>query len=129
MTFIVSPDGYVRSHWPLLRATRLIHHYSGLNDDPVLTRSAGAIRCEITGYTEWVDEVGPIITIGWDWQMVGGHRKTALARLGEPRSNIMVLHHSGVDLPAEENLDVLADYIDAFDWQSEVVLRMGLLFG
>ncbi|OYV71357.1 MAG: hypothetical protein B7Z67_01060 [Acidiphilium sp. 21-60-14] len=87
---VISEDGYIRLSFPELEAIRLIHMTSGLDEYAPEIVSAGAISTSITGYTEWISNTSPAITIGWDWQLETICNPVSLKRISEPRSNIML---------------------------------------
>lgn len=73
----------------------------------------------ITGYTEWVSTTSPAISMGWDWIMEVVDGIVRPARLGEPRSNCMLVDEGNSDLgPAQSNA-ALAEFVDTLPWQSE----------
>lgn len=101
----LSQDGYIRMTLLQLQGIPLLHLISGLDEDCSAT---------IAGYTEWLSEGQPAITLGWDWCMVG-HGK--LQRVDEPRSNLMLVDETGRDLGFEATLAALAGFVDGMDWQ------------
>jgi hypothetical protein len=129
MTFTVSKDGYVRCTYAALQSAGLTHRICGLDEDPPRARSGGVFSTEITGYTEWVDSVRSIVTLGWDWQMNAVDGAVTLRRIGEPRSNVMFVDINGADIGPAKNLASLAALVDAFDWQSEVRRSIDARYG
>lgn len=113
----VSMDGYIRLSFAELQTVHLIHLISGLDEDSPAELSGGAILLAITGYTEWVSNTLPAITIGWDWQMDVVHGHVRLRRVSEPRSNIMLQAASRLDVGAEKTVALLEAFIDALNWQ------------
>ena len=63
----IAPDGYIRLTFEEFRKISLIHLISGLDEDELVSLQEGATITEITGYTEWVSDTIPTISIGWDW--------------------------------------------------------------
>jgi len=101
----LSNDGYIRLTLRQLQAVPLHHLLSGLDEDCSAT---------ITGYTEWLSEGSPAITLGWDWCMVGQAR---LQRVEDPRSNLMLVDDHGSDLGFDATLTALSAFVDALEWQ------------
>jgi len=69
----VSKDGYIRLTEKTLHAIPIRHLDSGVyrtdhRDHPATRPST------LSGYTEWVSETSPAISIGWDWQLL--HEKS-----------------------------------------------------
>lgn len=125
MTFTVSGDGYVRCTYGALQSVGLVHRISALDDDPPRAHAGGVRPTMIAGYTEWVDSVDSLITIGWDWQMNAADSVVLLHRISEPRSNVMLVDPQGADIGPAKTLALLGAFVDAFDWQSEVRRGIG----
>ena len=113
----VSMDGYIRLSFAELQTVHLIHLISGLDEDSPAELSGGAILLAITGYTEWVSNTLPAISIGWDWQMDVVHGQVRLRSISEPRSNIMLQDASRLDVGAEKTVALLEAFIDTLNWQ------------
>jgi uncharacterized protein DUF4902 len=122
---VISDDGYVRLADAALRAVRLTHHLSGLDQAP--TSNGGTRTTAITGYTEWIGET--VITIGWDWRMHADSGVVALSRISEPRSNVMMLDANGADIGHDKTAAVLGSFIDRFAWQPEVQAYIDKRYG
>ncbi len=102
-----------------LQGLRLVHLISGL-DEQEPGKFDGAIPAYITGYTDWVSDTFPTVTIGWDWLMEGCCGRVMLSRPGEPRSNILLLDSLGRDVPAVKSAAVLETYLDGIAWTGSV---------
>lgn len=111
-----SSDGLLRLSRAALEQVRLTHLWSGLDDEA----EAEAPRCgaasTLSGYTEWVSAQSSSLTLGWDWQLLPSPGQPRVVRLGLPRTNIQVLDECEQPLPWEDNLEVLAAYIDRIEW-------------
>lgn len=85
---------------------------------------AAVCGCEttISGYTEWVSASCPVVSIGWDWhiRLWTAQRPFALARLGQPRSNVMLVYSTGNDTGWHKNLELLSTVVDALPWQEQL---------
>lgn len=114
----VSEDGYIRLIPSQLKIVRLIHLISGLDEH---AESRDATPTVITGYTEWISQTVPAITIGWDWQM---QSPTSLKRISEPRSNVM-LRLGGMDMGPEKTAARIETYIDSMEWQRSALDCIG----
>jgi hypothetical protein len=116
---IISPDGYIRLSVSQLASIKLVHLISGLDEDMPPFQGESAAATAITGYTEWVSTTTPAISMGWDWTMEVVNGQVRPARLGEPRSNCMLVDEGNGDLgPAKSNA-ALAEFVDTLPWQSE----------
>ena len=113
----LSPDGYVRLTPEQFQAIPLVHLLSGLDPDEFSPLHEGASQTHISGYTEWVSETAPIITLGWDWRMEGASGQTRYLRMGLPRSNIMLVDDQRRDLGPANTAKLLEAAIDKTAWQ------------
>ena len=101
------PDGYVRLTLEQFQAIPLVHLLSGLDPDEFPPLHEGASRTDISGYTEWVSETTPVITLGWDWRMEGASGQARYLRTGFPRSNIMLVDDRRRDLGSAKTAKLL----------------------
>lgn len=118
---LLSCDGYVRTTLAHLKTHTLSHLVSGLDEDCPLLCADGATPTAITGYAEFVAAGPPALTLGWDWQMTVTGGAVGLQRVGEPRSNIMLLRDDGVDLGAGASALLLQSLVDGLRWQGDVI--------
>ena len=116
----LSPDGYVRLTLEQFQAIVLRHLWSGLDPEDPASLHEGAILTRITGYTEWVSETVPAITLGWDWQLQELSGQARYLRMGSPRSNIMLVEALRNDLGAVKTSKLLQVAIDETAWQAAV---------
>ncbi|AXF86706.1 hypothetical protein DTO96_102462 [Ephemeroptericola cinctiostellae] len=123
--FMLSDDGYVRLTLSLLHEIPLRHCTSGLDDNPTppITHAAGIT--EITGYTEWVSDTIPAISIGWDWQIGGANHPQGITCISPVRSNLMLMagvqtSDSPQDVGETQSEAWLAEYIQTIPWQITV---------
>ena len=118
----LSPDGYVRLTPEQFQAIPLVHLLSGLDPDEFPPLHEGASQTFISGYTEWVSESVPVITLGWDWRMEGSSGQACYFRTGFPRSNIMLVKNLRQDLGPAKTAELLEVAIDksAWGWQAAV---------
>lgn len=116
--------GYIYLTVDELCAGALVHLISGIDQDCRIA-GAGAVATAITGYTEWVSEDGPVLTIGWDWQMTADGDQVRLKRISPPSSNVMLQSPARRDLGHARTLALLNDYLDGFDWQPATLGHIG----
>jgi hypothetical protein len=118
----VSDDGAIRLSVEALRRLPLVHLLSGLDETEATPTASHAI----TGYTEWVTEGSPAVTIGWDWQLLPGTAGPTL--VNEVRSNlILVDDSSGIDECQDKIAMLLISYVSELDWQASVLGSLGVL--
>lgn len=114
-------DGYIRLSFAEVKKLCLIHLISGVDRDTPDITSHGAVPTAITGYTEWVSNNDPAITIGWDWQMHASDHCVQLKSLSEPRSNLMLQSANLSDVGHLKTATLLEAFIDGISWESEVL--------
>ncbi|MES2316849.1 MAG: DUF4902 domain-containing protein [Pseudomonadota bacterium] len=117
-------NGYVRLTYAGFQALCLQHLISGVDEDGPDDAPDGASATAITGYTEWISSEQPMLTIGWDWQMLPGDRGVRLRRESEPRSNVMLQSPAREDLGAAKTTVLLETIVDSFDWQTEALAHI-----
>ena len=114
-----SLDGHLRLPGDVLGHLALQHLVSGLDSsiEPQVERMCGC-RTVIAGYTEWIDEVHPHLSVGWDWSLQVDGDTVRCARVGLPYSNLMLVDAGWRDIGVQETLHCLARAIDRFPWQA-----------
>jgi len=116
-----SADGYIRLTPSRLRALSFDHLLSGLDLDPLdAPMGDGATVAAIAGFTEWASVTAPALSLGWDWVAEVDGRELRYRRVGEPRSNIMLVNHESRDLGPEQNALALGLAVDEWHWQDAV---------
>ena len=116
----LSPDGYVRLTLEQFQWIPLVHLLSDLDHDEYPPLHEGASQTHISGYTEWVSETAPVITLGWDWRMEGASGQTRYLRTGFPRSNIMLVDEQRRDLGHAITAKLLEAAIDKTAWPAVI---------
>lgn len=116
-TLSISSDGHIRLRLAELQDITMHHLVSGLDEDFPEAAYFGALHTTISGYTEWVSHTSPVISIGWDWQMLDAEW---LLRTGEPRSNLLFLDTQHSDMNYLASAVMLEEFVDTLDWQAEV---------
>jgi hypothetical protein len=109
-----------------LSATSFLHLLSGVDEDHPSATALGATPTAITGHTEWLSNVEPRLTLGWDWQLTARDGQVQLCRIGLPRSNFAIddssLHNAGQVETLSKNLE---QFVDRFAWQDTVLAAIG----
>jgi hypothetical protein len=115
----VSADGYVRLTRTRLRQLSLVHLLSGLDVEvESYARGAGACATSISGFTEWVTQTDPALSIGWYWRLAALQR--TYQRLDHPFSNIMLIDGHRRDFGHQTTAILLGGEIDSLPWQAVV---------
>lgn len=120
VALVVSRDGYLRLTLSAFRAIVLRHLFSGLDQDSESsTHAAGASEASILGFTEWVSDTTPAVSLGWDWRLntLGGRPR--YVRDSEVRSNVMLIEPGLGDLGDLATSATLSAAIDALAWEAE----------
>jgi len=97
----------------------LTHLISGIDEEEEIK---GTARCgagtRLSGYTEWVSTQEPSLTLGWDWELETRQASPQVVRQGLPRTNVLVVRAEDDPLSWDESLEMLANFIDGFDWNT-----------
>ncbi|WP_226467709.1 DUF4902 domain-containing protein [Luteimonas panaciterrae] len=119
----LAENGIVRLKLAALLDLPLVHLLSGLDEDLHEQEQGlhGATRATISGYTEWVTRSVPVITLGWDWKLDTLRGSPDLVRVGEPRSNVMLVDVRGSDLGFDKTSVLIESAIDSLPWQQVVM--------
>ena len=123
---VLSVDGYVRMMFTAFQQVEMVHLFSGMDEDRPSVAGAGAKFSSITGYTEWISNSVPAITIGWDWKLTGAQGTACFIHTGIPGSNLMFLDQHSHDLGSEQTRQLLVSWLEDFDWQTETSKALGI---
>lgn len=116
----LSADSFIRVPLSSLLDISLIHLLSALDETSPDSTPYDTNICTISGYTEWITATTPAITIGWDWEQTIRNSVSNYVRVGNPRSNLMLLDARERDLGYSASACLLGSLIDTFLWQEEV---------
>lgn len=112
------PDGFLRLRLDDLLGLSLRHLISAVDTDPPDLSQCGRVT-EVCGYTEFMsDGHCPAVSLGWDWRFELGQPPLRCARIGWPRSNVMLVDRRRADMGWERNLVLLASVVDALPWRT-----------
>ena len=117
-----APDGYLRVSGESLLQVQLQHLLSGMDEDAPerAPRGLGATAATLAGFTEWVADRRPAISVGWDWQAGSVQGALHYQRVGPPRSNLMLVDTRGRDLGFEFTAFRVGLWLDQHRWQTVV---------
>ena len=116
----LSADSFIRVPLSGLLDISFIHLLSALDEAHPDSTSFATNVCTISGYTEWITATTPAITIGWDWEQTIRNSVSNYVRVGNPRSNLMLLDLKERDLGYDASACLLGSLIDTLLWQEEV---------
>lgn len=109
----ISEDGYIRMSLFVFMQLPLTHFLSGLDNEPICQPVEGGKNGVISGYSEWLSNTSPKVTVGWDWRLDITTGKPRYLREGMPRSNIMLVDPvDGRDLGQEATEASITSRID-----------------
>lgn len=100
--FSISTDGFIRMNENQLMSYPLQHIIS-----TVESRHTEASQIFYYGFTEWATSQTPALSTGWDWELIENNGITTVKRVGLPRSNIMIVDVSGMDIGFDINETLL----------------------
>lgn len=121
----VSTDGLVRLTLDELMSLPIFHLLSGVDVDDSCMRSSCGSPTTISGFTEWMSRTHPAVTLGWDWCLVLKSNVAFWTRLGEPRTNVLLIHEDGVEKTWAQSLEQVATVVDALPWADLVPEVLG----
>lgn len=59
----ISQDGYIRMSLPVFMELPLVHFLSGLDNEPICQSVEGGKEASISGYSEWLSDTSPRVTV------------------------------------------------------------------
>lgn len=120
VSLCLSDDGYIRLSKIVLESIQLRHLDSGLYDDSPHITADFDMACELLGYTEWVTDTQPAISIGWDWTIEHLHNPPKYKMVGLPFSNIIIQDSSFNDLESDVCMNYLVVLVNQMNWTKVV---------
>ncbi len=105
----ISDDGYIR----LTEDT-----FSELDFKPLISGSYDKVG--FSGYTEWVSETSPRLSVGWDWLLLEKNGVLEYKIHGFPFSNVLLLGDRKQDLPDQVNLTKLKHLVNCWAWAEKI---------
>jgi hypothetical protein len=120
-------DFYVRVQAQALSGTVLTHLESGVDtdDEDELTLRKFDSACalpSIRGFTEWVSQSEPVVSVGWDWVLTGPN-ELKLDR-NSVRTNLMLVDAQGVDCGQEATVHAVVRLIEQTPWEAAVLQEL-----
>lgn len=115
----LSADGYIRITRSALAQVQLTHFFSAEERADCIAAPTNAPTH--FGYTEWVSQDQPTVSLGWDWSLTWIDHQPYCRTLLVPRSNIMLINDQGDDLGRAYTADALLSYISGLPWDSFII--------
>jgi hypothetical protein len=115
----LSSDGYIRLPFDQLSKLRFIHVGSDLDSHILADLKAQAVPATQAGFSEWVSDTTPPITVGWRW-FVHSSAKRVLQAPEAINSNVMLTDLKGYDLGPVITANLMNTWLAIHDWQNDV---------
>lgn len=115
----VSPDGYIRIRLSNLDVLPFVHLFSESDDGFLQELQSQTIPARCAGFSEWISDTTPPISIGWGWFVHSDSERMLLAPDGV-RSNVMLIDTQGYDLGPQKTASLFGAWLSAFEWQPAV---------
>ena len=119
--FTVSPDGYVRMTYDLLQKEVFQHFDSGLYLEQQNSTITNDKASEMCGYTEWITEGTPQLSMGWDWKFQHSATVPSFVMVGLPYTNILIQKDNFEDLSQQASLGLLSQHIESLNWSAPLL--------
>jgi len=98
----VTPEGFVLLSRTKLFKIRFTHLATGIDSESIHQLGRQGL---LNGFTEWISESEPVISIGWDWSHILNKDCSRIFRTCVIRSNIKLKEFdSNIDEPASKEL-------------------------
>jgi len=115
----LSPDGYIRLRLSSLSTISFMHFFSESDDAFLLELQSQTITASSAGFSEWVSDTCPPISLGWGWFIHEDSDRMMLAPDGV-RSNVMLIDVQGYDLGPHKTVSLFSAWLSGFEWQTAV---------
>lgn len=116
---VISYDGYIRLRLSSLDTLSFVHLISAIDDGLLRELQSQTLPALRAGYSEWVSDTVPPVSVGWDWFIHRESERIMLAPDGV-RSNVMLIDQSGYDLGSETSTRLFGTWLSSFEWQPMV---------
>jgi hypothetical protein len=122
-------NGYVRLCLDAVLSSPFCHLMSGVDESPNPSIDECGTPTSISGYTEWVSADDTPISLGWDWVLEVTNNTSRLVRVGDPRTNVMLIDEQrGEELGWTRNIEVLSTVVDALPWEEQARRAIDTLY-
>lgn len=121
---VITTDFRIKVHLDFFENLEFVHLHSAPYEEPVSERPLGGILTVINGYTEWISNISPVISIGWDWELCYRNAICEYVKTGPAFSNI-AFHSKDLVHPIlneEEQMQYLLDKkIAQIGWENKIL--------
>ncbi|WP_053007608.1 DUF4902 domain-containing protein [Pragia fontium] len=119
---VIMDDLRVKVHIDFFEHIEFIHLHSAVYEEPANQHFLGGVATVINGYTEWVSQTSPVISMGWDWELRYENACCQYVKIGPIFSNV-VFHASESTSPIQDEeawtQQLLDNKIAQIEWQSK----------
>jgi hypothetical protein len=119
----ISSDGYIRLPLNDLSTLPFIHLASDSDSDFLAELQAQTIPALAAGFSEWMSETTPAISVGWGWYIHSPSRRLLLAP-DAVRTNVMLTDIYGYDLGPTVTSNLFGSWLTIYDWQRAVSVAL-----
>jgi hypothetical protein len=109
----LSLDGFIRITQKSLSLITLHHLDSGLYVDSKPHYNG---LCNIRGYTEWISNSTPTVSLGWDWELIQPSTSIEYKLDNLPFSNLILIDADDKDIERLSCLKLLRNKIHTLAW-------------
>jgi len=120
----MSADGYIRLSLATLSNLPFTHLASEIDPDFLVELKTQTVAAYAAGFSEWISDTTPTISIGWGWFIHNRSRRLLLAPEAI-RSNVMLIDSHGYDLGTATTSHLFRTWLAAYDWQRPVSNALG----
>lgn len=115
----VSRDGYIRLSLKHLSELPFTHLASDIDLTILEELQAQTVPARMAGYSEWISDTTPTISLGWSWFLHSRSRQL-LPAPEAVRSNVMLIDVHGYDLGQTATSFLFTTWLATHDWQHAV---------
>lgn len=120
--YSISPtDGLISISIQQFKSIRFMHLISNITlNESEFSPYYDNCYSRINGYTEWISDTKPIISLGWDWTTLIKKKGLVYIMQDHPYCNIQLVDKSHQNLPEIESHKLLKAHIDLLNWENTV---------
>ncbi|MBK5142650.1 DUF4902 domain-containing protein [Budviciaceae bacterium BWR-B9] len=119
-----SVDYRIKVDLDFFKNVEFTHLYSAAHAEPEDLRFQEGVLTAITGYTEWVSQISPVLSIGWDWELRYENANCQYVKIGPVFSNIAFHMDENLqnEMDEEEYVQQLLDSkIAEIEWSEKIL--------
>jgi hypothetical protein len=116
---VLSKDGYIRLPLKQLLRLKFAPIISAPDKNILAELAADGQAAAEAGYTEWITQTDPCISVGWDWYRDKSTQRVLFAG-NDVRSNVMLVDTRGRDLGMHLTAVLMSAWLTTFNWQETI---------